>query len=116
MRIKSVALTEKGQVKPVARKAIVNHIAANPNLFAHATRVGDKGVFTMEVTDAAGNVIFVNFDVTVSTKAAADRAERKPRAKAEAADSADVTVEQASAQFIQQGDYDLKGSVSGSRQ
>ena len=93
MRIKSVALTEKGQVKPAARKAIVNHIAKNPNLFAHATRVGDKGVFTMEVTDANGNVIFVNFDVTVSTKAAADRAERKPRAKAETADSADVTVE-----------------------
>ena len=82
MRIKTVAFTEKGQVRPAVRKAIVNHIAANPSVFAGAQRVGDKGVFTMEVQDANGDIFFVNFDVTVSTKAAADRAERKPRAKA----------------------------------
>ena len=92
MKIKSVALTDKGQVKPAVRKAIVDHIAANPSAFASAVRVDGKNVFTMQVTDASGNVVFVNFDVTVSTKAAADRAPRKPRAKA-TADSADVTVE-----------------------
>ena len=81
MKIKSVALTDKGQVKPAVRKAIVDHIAANPSAFASAVRVDGKNVFTMQVTDANGNVVFVNFDVTVSTKAAADRAPRKPKAK-----------------------------------
>lgn len=93
MRIKTVAFTEKGQVRPAVRKAIVNHIAANPSVFADAQRVGDKGVFTMEVQDANGDIFFVNFDVTVSTKAAADRAERKPRAKAQATDNADIDVD-----------------------
>lgn len=84
MKIKSVAFTEKGQIRPAVRKAVIEHIAANPAVFAEAVRVGDKGVFTVEVADSNGDIFFVNFDVTVSNKAAADRAERKPRVKAAA--------------------------------
>ena len=38
--------------------------------------------------DANGNVVYVNFDVSVSTKAPFERAERKPRAKADKDNSA----------------------------
>lgn len=75
------ALNEKGNLRPAVRKAVLEYVARHPETFASAERFEDKGVFTLAVKDAQDNVFYVNFDVTVSTKAAADRAERKPRAK-----------------------------------
>lgn len=92
MKINVQALTEKGALKPIVRKTLVNYVAENPEVFAQAERVGEKAVFTLPVYDAEGNTVYVNFDVTVSTVAAADRAERKPKAKVKA-EAEDVTID-----------------------
>ena len=83
MNLKNVAITEKGNVKPAVRKALIDYVAENPEVFGEAERVEGKNVFTLEVGDIDGNVIYINFDVTVSNKAAADRAPRKAKAKVE---------------------------------
>lgn len=94
LRMKNtVALNEKGNLKPVVRKSVMSYVAKHPELFAQAERVEDKGAFTLPVEDAAGNVFYVNFDVTVSTKPASERAERKPKAKVVSADDNAVEVE-----------------------
>lgn len=88
MKIKSIALTEKGVVKTAVRKALADHVAKNQGVvFANARKVEDKSIYYIEVEDANGNVVYINFDVTVSTKAPFERAERKPRAKAEKGNS-----------------------------
>lgn len=94
IRMKSThALTDKGNIKNDVRKAIAGYVAKHQDtIFAKAEKVADKNVYFVEVHDADGNVIYVNFDVTVSTKAPFDRAERKPRAKADKADN-EVIVE-----------------------
>ena len=90
IRMKSThALTDKGNIKNDVRKAIAGYVAKHQDtIFAKAEKVADKNVYFVEVHDADGNVIYVNFDVTVSTKAPFDRAERKPRAKADKESSA----------------------------
>ena len=94
IRMKSTqALTDKGNIKNDVRKAIAAYVAKHQDtIFAKAEKVGDKNVYFVEVHDANDNVIYVNFDVTVSTKAPFERAERKPRAKVEKADN-EVIVE-----------------------
>ena len=89
IRMKSThALTDKGNIKNDVRKAIAGYVAKHQDtIFAKAEKVADKNVYFVEVHDADGNIIYVNFDVTVSTKAPFDRAERKPRAKADKGDS-----------------------------
>lgn len=86
MRIKNVALTEKGNLKPVVRTEMAKYVAGNPDIFATAEKVEGKNTYFIPVTDADGNVFYINFDVTVTTKHPADRAERKatPKAKVEA--------------------------------
>jgi hypothetical protein len=42
------------------------------------------------VVDGGGNTVYVNFDVTVSTKNAADRAEKKTVKKAKVAETFDI--------------------------
>lgn len=55
------------------------------NAMTKAEPVDGKNTFTIPVTDVDGNTVYINFDVTVSAKNPADRAERtrKPKAKAE---------------------------------
>ena len=82
IRIKTSALTEKGQVRPAVRQAIVEKVANDRNLFASAVRVDNKGQFYIEVADSNNNIIYVNFEITVSANCIADRAPkaRKPKA------------------------------------
>lgn len=88
MKIKSIALTEKGVVKTAVRKALADYVAKNQaSVFANARKVEDKSIYYIEVEDANGNVVYINFDVTVSTKAPFERAERKPRAKTDKGNS-----------------------------
>lgn len=86
MKIKNVALTEKGNLKPVVRTEMAKYVAGNPDIFATAEKVEGKNTYFIPVTDVEGNVFYINFDVTVTTKHPADRAERKatPKAKVEA--------------------------------
>ena len=85
MRMKNtVALTEKGQVKPAVRTQLADYVAKHADtIFAKAEKVDGKNAYFIPVEDADGNVIYINFDVTVSTKAPFDRAEKKraPKAK-----------------------------------
>lgn len=90
MRVKTVALNEKGNLKPLVRKAIVEHVCAHPEVFAEAEKVADKNAFVLQVLDAEDNVIYVNFDVSVSTLPASDRAVRKVKAKTSANDPVEV--------------------------
>lgn len=90
MRVKTVALNEKGNLKPAVRKAIVEHVCAHPEVFMEAKKADDKNVFVLEVLDADNNAIYVNFDVSVSTLPATDRAVRKAKAKAPANDPVEV--------------------------
>lgn len=93
LRMKNTsALNEKGNLKPAVRKSVAAHVAKHPELFAKAEKVEGKNVYTLPVEDAEGNVFYVNFDVTVSTKPASERAEKKAKAKAPVA-SEDVEVE-----------------------
>lgn len=86
MRIKNVALTDKGNLKPVVRTEMAKYVAGNPDIFANAEKVEGKNTYFIPVTDAEDNVFYINFDVTISTKSPYDRAERKstPKAKVEA--------------------------------
>lgn len=84
------ALTEKGQLKPAVRATVAAFIASHPEKFAEAEKVEGKNVYVLPVTDADGNVFYVNFDVTVSTKAGFDRAERKSKPKATVAETPEV--------------------------
>lgn len=91
MRFKTVVITEKGAVKPDARKTIMRHIEKDPNaFFAHAEKVEGKNTYTVPIPDVDGNIVYVNFDISVSAKNPADRAEKKSKPKA--ATSNDVEV------------------------
>lgn len=89
MRVKNVVLNEKGNVKAEARKALVAYVDSNRDVFANAVK-NDNGTYTVTVVDGAGNTVYVNFDVTVSTKNAADRAEKKATKKAKVAETFDI--------------------------
>ena len=85
IKVKTVALTEKGQVKPDVRKEVANLVATNRDLFTSAEKVDGKMLFTLPIEDVDGNTFYVNYEVTVSNKPAAERAVRKstPKAKVE---------------------------------
>ena len=87
MRMTNVVVNEKGNVKAEARKALVAYVEAHRDVFASAVK-NDNGTYSVAVEDSAGNVVYVNFEVTVSTKNAADRAERKNSRKPKAAPEA----------------------------
>ena len=89
MRVKNVVLNEKGNVKAEARKALVAYVDSNRDVFANAVK-NDNGTYSVAVVDGAGNTVYVNFAVTVSTKNAADRAEKKATKKAKVAEVFDV--------------------------
>lgn len=89
MRVNNVVLNEKGNVKTEARKALVAYVDAHRNVFANATR-NDNGTYSVAVVDSAGNTVYVNFEVTVSNKNAADRAEKKTVRKAKVAETFDL--------------------------
>ena len=90
MRMKNtIALTEKGMVKPAVRKTLTDYVAKHADsVFAKAEKVEGKNTYFIPVEDANGNVVYINFDVTVSTKAPYDRAEKKRAPKAKADNSA----------------------------
>ena len=87
--MKNVIVNEKGNVKAGARKAIVEYVANHREVFAEAV-MNDNGTYTVTVVDGAGNTVYVNFDVTVSTKNAADRAEKKATKKTKVAETFDI--------------------------
>ena len=84
MRIKNVALTDKGNLKPAVRTELAKYVASNPDIFASAEKVDGKNTYFVTATDLDGNVIYINFDVTISTKSPYDRAERKATSKPKA--------------------------------
>lgn len=88
MKLKNVAINEKGNLKPAVRKVVVDYIAANPNIFCEAEKVDGKNVFVLPIADSEGNIFYANFDLSVSVKPAYERAERKVKAKATAAPEA----------------------------
>ena len=89
MRMTNVIVNEKGNVKAEARKAIVAYVDTHRNVFAEAVK-NDNGTYSVAVTDTEGNTVYVNFDVTVSTKNAADRAEKKSTRKVKEAETFDI--------------------------
>ena len=94
MKFKTSVFTEKGVVKTKARQSIMNHIEKDPSaFFAHAKKVEGMNTYTVQIPDADGRIVYVNFDVSVSAKNPADRAERKSKSKPKAAASDDVEVE-----------------------
>ena len=91
MRVNGTVLSDKGMVKPAARASIAAHVDANRGIFANAVKVDGKNVYYVEVMDADGNIIYINFDVSVSHKAPYDRAEKKAKTKAQK-ETVDYTV------------------------
>ena len=83
MKVNGTVISEKGMVKPAARASIAAHVADNRGIFANAIKVDGKNVYYVEVMDADGNIIYINFDVSVSYKAPYDRAEKKAKPKAQ---------------------------------
>lgn len=75
MKITNVIVNEKGNVKASARKAIIEYVTGNRVVFAEAT-LNSNGTYSLPIVDSEGNVVYVNFSVSVSTKNAADRAKR----------------------------------------
>jgi hypothetical protein len=82
MKINVNALTEKGVLKPLVRKQIAEYVSKNRGLFAKATKIADKNTYSIEITDADGNIIYIAFDVVVTEKNPANRSRKKPSAKA----------------------------------
>ena len=92
MKFKTSVFTEKGAVKTKARQSIMNRIEKDPSaFFAHAQKVEGMNTYTVQIPDADGRIVYVNFDVSVSAKSPADRADRKSKPKAAA--TSDVEVE-----------------------
>lgn len=81
MTVKGNVLTETGAVKAGARKALAGYVNEHRNIFEGAIR-NENGTYSVEVQDSEGNVVYINFEVTVSAMCAGDRAKRKPRTKA----------------------------------
>lgn len=86
--VKGIAMNEKGNVKAAARKAIADYVAENRDVFAKAEAV--KNGYVAEFVDEDGNVVYVNFEVSVSNKSIADRAEKVHKAKAPVAENFDI--------------------------
>lgn len=81
MTVKGNVLTETGAVKAGARKALAGYVNEHRDIFAGAVR-NENGTYSVAVKDGEGHTVYVNFEVTVSTMCAGDRAKRKSRAKA----------------------------------
>ena len=84
MKINGNVLTENGVVKAQARKVLADYVNNHREIFNQATR-NENGTYSLQVKDENNNVIYINFEVTVSTLCASDRAKRKSRAKKETA-------------------------------
>lgn len=80
MTIKGNVLTEKGLVKANARKALADYVATHREVFGKAER-NANGTYSVAIKDESGNVVYINFEVTVSTMCAGDRAKKKTKAK-----------------------------------
>lgn len=94
LRMKNTsALNEKGNLKPAVRTSVAAHVAKHPELFARAEKVEGKNAYTLPVEDANGNIFYINFDVTVSTKPASERAEKKSKPKAKVVSDNTIDVE-----------------------
>ena len=87
MKINGNVLTENGNLKPEARKAILANVVANPAILGTAEMVTDK-VFTLPIEGEDGIVAYVNIDLSVSTLHPADR--KAPEKKAKAPKEAEV--------------------------
>lgn len=85
-RLNGNALTEKGMIKTAARKTLMECIDTDRNMFAEATR-NANGTYSIAIEDASGNTIYINFEISISAKNAADRAARKTTRKAKEAES-----------------------------
>lgn len=87
MQISGNFITEKGNLKPAARTAILANVLSNPAILATAEPVGTNGkVYCIPVSDSEGHTAYINIDVTVSTIHPADRKEpvKKPKVAKEA--------------------------------
>ena len=89
MKINGNVLTDTGAVKATARKTMAKYVADNRNIFASAV-LNENGTYSVAVKDEAGHTVYVNFEVTVSTMNAGDRAKRKAKAKATKADTFEI--------------------------
>lgn len=90
MKINTVAVSEKGALKPAVRKAVLdtqtpalNEVLGDMGFVAYP----DQKAYALPIADASGNTIYLTLSVTVGLKAPNEKAERKakaPKPKAEA--------------------------------
>lgn len=73
MKIKTNALTEKGNIRPTVRTALIRELSNNRNLFEKAIQVDNRGQFFIEFEDESGTKLYLNFEVTLSTTSIADK-------------------------------------------
>ena len=84
MKLKTNAFTEKGIVRTSVRNAIVSKVASDRAMFAKAEQVDNKGQFYIEVEDANGEHLYVNFAVTVSRTCISESAQKVRKVRPQA--------------------------------
>lgn len=82
MKINGQIFTEKGNIRPDARKQILASVATNPALLGTADHVKDN-IYTIPVESGEGTV-YINIDLTVSTIHPSDRKVSVKKTKVEA--------------------------------
>ena len=82
MKINTVAVSEKGALKPAVRKAVLdtqtpalNEVLGDMGFVAYP----EQKAYALPITDASGNTIYLTLSVTVGLKAPNEKAERKAR-------------------------------------
>lgn len=80
-KINGIALTEKGQVKPLVRDNLSGHVRKQVLVSVKGAQSveGKKNVLVVEHTDIADNTIYTTITFTTSAKHPSDLKERKPK-------------------------------------
>lgn len=91
MKINGQIFTDKGNIKPEARKQLLASIASNPAILGTAEHVKDN-TYTIPV-DCGERTVYVNVDLTISTIHPADRKPATKKSKAKVEDAEPVVIE-----------------------
>ena len=93
MKINTVAVSEKGALKPAVRKAVLdtqtpalNEVLGDMGFVAYP----EQKAYAVPIADASGNTIYLTLSVTVGLKAPNEKAERKAAAEAAAKAAAEA--------------------------
>jgi hypothetical protein len=83
-KVKGIALTEKGSLKPLVRDHLSEYVFKQiANLVPNVEVVADrKNVLCVSHTDLKGNNIYTTITITTGIKHPSEMADRKSRAKA----------------------------------